>query len=95
MPELQEDLPSMPPHQLVSRTKNGKVVYKYADPDNCHCVYVGGGKEYSEYGRLKGERQFVPRRLGQRRGDARERAVASQAAGRTQRAAAIRTYSFK
>jgi len=25
MPELQEDLPSMPPHQLVSRTKNGKV----------------------------------------------------------------------
>ena len=61
MPELQEDLQSMPPHQLVSRTKDGNVVYMYADPDNCRCVYVGGGIEYSEYQRLRMERQFVPR----------------------------------
>ena len=58
--ELQEDLRSIPPHRLVSRTKDGNVVYMYADPDNCHCVYVGGSKEYSEYERLWLERELKP-----------------------------------
>ena len=40
-PEPQEDLRSMPPYRIVSRTKDHNVVYMYADPDNCHCVYVG------------------------------------------------------
>ena len=61
--ERQEDLRSMPPHQLVSRTKDGHVVYTYADPDDCRCVYVGGDKEYSEYERLRRKRE-VPPRLG-------------------------------
>jgi hypothetical protein len=59
-PELQEDLRSIPPHRLVSRTKDGTVVYMYADPDNCHCVYVGGSKEYSEYERARLERELAP-----------------------------------
>ena len=60
-PELQQELPSLPPHRLVSRTKDGNIVYMYADPDNCQCVYIGGGKEYSEYERLRVERPFAPR----------------------------------
>jgi hypothetical protein len=63
-PERQEDLRSMPPHRLVSRTKDGGVVYMYADPDNCHCVYVGGNKEYSEYERLSVQRQITQRTAG-------------------------------
>ena len=52
-PERQEDLRSVPPHRIVTRTKDGNVVYTYADPDNCHCVFVGGDKDYSEYERLR------------------------------------------
>ena len=58
--EVQEDLRSIPPHRIVSRTKDGNVVYMYADPDKCHCVYVGGSKEYSEYERRRLEREFAP-----------------------------------
>ena len=52
-PERQEDLRSRPPQRIVSRIKDSNVEYTYADPDNCHCVYVGGEKEYSEYERLR------------------------------------------
>ena len=63
-PERQKDLRSRPPHRIVSRTKDGNVVYVYADPDNCHCVYVGGNKEYSEYERLRVERDITLRTAG-------------------------------
>jgi hypothetical protein len=62
--ELQEDLRSIPPHRIVSRTKDRNVVYMYADPDNCHCVYIGGDKEYSEYERRALEREFTQRTAG-------------------------------
>jgi hypothetical protein len=39
--ELQEDLRSIPPHRLVSRTKDGNVVYMYADPDNWSTSVAG------------------------------------------------------
>jgi hypothetical protein len=63
-PEAQEDHRSIPPHRIVSRTKDGNVVYVYADPDNCHCVYVGCNKEYSEYERLRVEREITQRAAG-------------------------------
>jgi len=66
-PEPQEDLRSMPPYRIVSRTKDHNVVYMYADPDNCHCVYVGGSKEYSEY-----ERRMVETEITQRRQEKQE-----------------------
>ena len=34
------------------------------DPDNCHCVYVGGNKEYSESERLRVEREITQRTAG-------------------------------
>jgi hypothetical protein len=46
------ELRSVPPYRITRRTQGGNVVYTYADPDNCRCVYVGGDKEYSEYERL-------------------------------------------
>jgi hypothetical protein len=63
-PEAQEDHRSIPPHRIVGRTKDGNVVYVYADPDNCHCVYVGCNKEYSEYERLRVEREITQRAAG-------------------------------
>ena len=56
-PELLRDLTTMPPLKLVSRSKDGNAVYTFADPENCHCLYVGGSKEYSEYQRLRVERE--------------------------------------
>jgi hypothetical protein len=57
--ERQERLRALPPYRLESRTKDGKVVYTYADPDGCQCLYVGGSKEYSEYQRLRVELQIA------------------------------------
>jgi hypothetical protein len=34
--ERQERLKALPPYQLESRTKDGKVVYTYADPGGCN-----------------------------------------------------------
>ena len=57
--ERQQRLAALPPYRLESRTKDGKVVYTYADPGGCQCLYVGGSKEYSEYQRLRVERQIA------------------------------------
>ena len=51
-PEQLADLTSMPSRKLVARSTGGKVVYMYADPEWCRCLYVGGHEEYAAYGRL-------------------------------------------
>src|SRR3989475_11169468 len=43
--ERQQRLAALPPYRLENRTKDGKVVYTYADPDGCKCLYVGGAQE--------------------------------------------------
>ena len=45
-PEQLADLRTMPPRKLVMESKDGHVVYTYADPDYCQCVYEGGAEEY-------------------------------------------------
>src|SRR5213594_4790209 len=57
--ERQQRLAARPPYRLESHTKDGKVVYTYADPDGCKCLYVGGSKEYSEYQRLQVQHQIA------------------------------------
>lgn len=46
-PERLAALDTMPPLKLVARQEDGNVVYTFSDPQNCHCLYVGGPKEYS------------------------------------------------
>jgi len=38
--------------KLVARTRDGEFRYTFADPHKCHCLYVGGPKEYASYQRL-------------------------------------------
>jgi len=57
--ERQQRLAARPPYRLESHVKDGTVAYTYADPDGCKCLYVGGSKEYSEYQRLRLERQIA------------------------------------
>lgn len=44
-------LASLPPNQLLRRTRNGTVSYVYADPLVCRCLYVGGQEAYARYQR--------------------------------------------
>jgi hypothetical protein len=54
--------PGLPARHLVEAGGS----YKFADPDFCRCVYVGGAAEYAELQRLRAERiaerEFVLRR---------------------------------
>jgi hypothetical protein len=57
--ERQQRLAARPPHRLESHDNDGKVVYTFADPDGCKCLYVGGPKEYAEYQHLRLQRQIA------------------------------------
>jgi hypothetical protein len=46
------DEPGLPSRQLIEQAG----VYKFADPDFCRCVYVGGAEEHAEQQRLRAER---------------------------------------
>ena len=63
-PDRQADRRSRPPHWTVSGSAGSNIQYTYADPDNCHCSYVGGEKEYSEYERLRVRKENVQRAGG-------------------------------
>ena len=58
-PEKLANLRTMPPRQLVARSKDGNFVYTYADPDYCQCLYVGGPQEYSAYQRLAVQKEIA------------------------------------
>lgn len=51
-PERIAQLQSLPPLQMQMHAKDGSIVYTYADPDNCKCLWVGGPRQYAEYKRL-------------------------------------------
>ncbi|HEY7490257.1 MAG TPA: hypothetical protein VIH59_04020 [Candidatus Tectomicrobia bacterium] len=61
-PEKLNTLKTMPPRKLLAREQEGQVVYTYADPDYCQCLYVGGPQEYSEYQQLAVQRESVEER---------------------------------
>ena len=49
--------------QLTKVTENGSVAYEFYDPQFCHCVYVGGDKEYAELQRVRNARVADHQRL--------------------------------
>lgn len=48
-PARQEAFQRLPPHQFSREVRDGKVLYVYADPTICVCIYVGGQKAYGTY----------------------------------------------
>jgi len=44
-------LNAAPPHRLVPTMRDGRLVYIYADPDVCRCIYVGDASAYAAYQR--------------------------------------------
>jgi hypothetical protein len=48
-PQRQASLASLPPHKFVRRERDAKVIYIYADPTICGCLYVGSQAAYGRY----------------------------------------------
>ena len=42
-------LKSLPPNKFVTRVKNGQLVYQYADPLVCRCIYFGTLQNWDAY----------------------------------------------
>ena len=48
-PQRQASLSSLPPHKFVRQARNNAVLYTYADPTICDCLYVGNQTAYDRY----------------------------------------------
>jgi hypothetical protein len=55
----QQEIRGLPAHRFVTQIKNGKVIYLYADPLVCNCLYVGNQTAYDRYRRDVLERQLA------------------------------------
>lgn len=61
-PERQAALQSLPPHQFVQETRGNRIVYLYADPLVCNCLYIGDQEAYGRY-----QRQALALRISNQR----------------------------
>ena len=48
-PERQAAFKTLPPHQFMRQVRGDKVIYVYADPTICGCLYMGGTTAYNTY----------------------------------------------
>ena len=48
-PARQESFRRLPPHKFLREVRGDRVIYVYADPTICGCIYVGGQKAYGVY----------------------------------------------
>ena len=48
-PQRQAALKTLPPHKFVHQVRNNVVVFTYADPTICDCLYVGNQAAYDRY----------------------------------------------
>ena len=48
-PQRYAALASMPPHTFVHEMRRGKMLYAYADPTPCDCVFIGDQAAYNRY----------------------------------------------
>jgi hypothetical protein len=66
-PRRQQQLDTLPPHQLMSQHLKGSgpysVGYVYADPDHCHCVFIGNAAAYQAYQKLAFEQKLANERV--------------------------------
>jgi len=52
-------LTRLPANKFVQRTNGDNVAYVYADPKDCHCLYVGSQAAYGAYQRQKQAQKIV------------------------------------
>jgi len=58
-PKRAAELATMPPLKMVRRIKDGRLVFTYADPYRCKCLYTGNEAAFDEYKRLQAQRNVA------------------------------------
>jgi hypothetical protein len=58
-PEKLAELNKFPQRQVVPREDGDKIVYIYADTQNCKCAYAGDEEAYNKYQKLTQTKQFA------------------------------------
>ncbi len=62
-PQRQAALRAMPVHKLSMQNRNGKIVWVYADPTICNCVYLGDEQAYDAYRRMVYQKNLADERM--------------------------------
>lgn len=62
-PAQQAALKSLPANKLVKQNVDNKVVYVYADPVVCQCVYSGNQAAYSKYSQMVFQQNLADEQL--------------------------------
>jgi hypothetical protein len=52
-------LETLPPNRVVQKVKNGKVVFLYADPYACGCLYIGDENAWDSYKREQLQQNLI------------------------------------
>ena len=47
--QRQAALADLPPHKFIHQVRNGRVLFVYADPTICDCLYIGDQAAYDRY----------------------------------------------
>jgi hypothetical protein len=48
-PARQQEIAGLPAHHFLTQLKGDKVIYLYADPLVCNCLYIGSQAAYDKY----------------------------------------------
>jgi hypothetical protein len=52
-------LNTLPPNRVVQKIRNGKVIFVYADPYACGCLYIGDQTAWNTYKREQLQQHFI------------------------------------
>jgi hypothetical protein len=62
-PDRIAHLQSLTPLKVVPHTKDGRLVYVYADPKSCKCLFVGDEQAYQRYQALAIKEQLAQEQM--------------------------------
>jgi hypothetical protein len=62
-PDRLAHLKTLTPLKLVPHMKDGRLLYAYADPKNCRCLFVGDEAAYQRYHQLALQQQIAQEQL--------------------------------
>ena len=65
-PELTAQLQALPPHRLLVQPPHAKgepPIFVYGDPDQCHCLFVGGPANYQSFQQLVVQRRIADEQM--------------------------------
>lgn len=61
-PQRLAAMKKLPPNKFVQQTKNSQIVYVYADPVVCQCVYFGNQTAYAQYRQMVFQKRLADER---------------------------------